>query len=198
MIDIMEEDERMLRITSCLMCGKVCLGEQNLQQHLNNEHSTAGDALEATGVDTVAESVDARRDRFDELLLLDDDLEASAIVQETVVEDEDEEDPSRDDTETVNKSYQGEDNTNNEQEDPDLVLIKSRTNYWPAKVLKRNSQTVTIEKFDNKKTKMNVPDTCLVPFTFDPERVKNYNSELQKAFKKAKLYAQRKSMILID
>ena len=197
-IDMTEENERMQRITSCLMCGKVCLGEQNLQQHLNNEHSTAGDALEATGVDTVAESVDARRDRFDELLLLDDDLEASAIVQETVVEDEDEEDPSRDDTETVNKSYQGEDDTNNEHEDPDLVLIKSRTNYWPAKVLKRNSQTVTIEKFDNKKTKMNVPDTCLVPFTFDPERVKNYNSELQKAFKKAKLYAQRKAMILIN
>ena len=190
-VNMTEEDERMQRITSCLMCGKVCLGEQNLQQHLNSEHSNAGEALEATGVDIDADSVDARRDRSDELLLLDDDLEASEIVQETVAEDED--DPSREDTELLNNSYQGEDDTNT-----DLVLIKSKTNYWPAKVLKRNSQTVTIEKFDNKKTKMNVPDSCLVPFTFDPERIKNYNSELKQAFKKAKLYAQRKAMILID
>ena len=47
-INIMEEDERMLRINSCLMCGKLCLGEQNLQQHLNNKHSTAGDDLETS------------------------------------------------------------------------------------------------------------------------------------------------------
>ena len=128
--------------------------------------------------------------------MLNDSLEASDV--ETVDADENEKDLSHDDTETVNKSNQGDKETNNEREDPDLVLIKSKTNYWPAKVLKRNSQTVTIEQFNNKKTKMNVPDTGLVPFSFDPKRVKNYSSELQKAFKKAKLYAQRKSMILID
>ena len=136
-VDMTEEDERMQRTTSCLICGKVCLGEQNLQQHLNNEHSTAGDDIEATGVGIVAESGDARRDRSEELLLFDDDIEASATEQATVNEDY---------TETLNKSYQGEDDTNTEQEDPDFVLIKSKTNYWPAKVLKRNSQTVTTRR----------------------------------------------------
>ena len=100
-------------ITSCLMCGKVCLGEQNLQQYLNNEHSTAGDDLDASAVEIVSNSEDARRDRSDKLLLLDDSLEVSAV--ETVDVDEDEKDLSRDDTETVNKSNQGDEETNNQK-----------------------------------------------------------------------------------
>ena len=33
-IDITEYDERTPRITKCLLCGKVCLGEQMLMKHL--------------------------------------------------------------------------------------------------------------------------------------------------------------------
>ena len=42
-LDITEDDNRMPRITICVFCGKVCLGEQFLMAHLIAEHSAESD-----------------------------------------------------------------------------------------------------------------------------------------------------------
>ena len=78
-IDITEYDERTPRITKCLLCGKVCLGEQMLMKHLETMHST-----EQKSDDIPREDYNTSDDADTEELLIEDEsteLELDDIVE---------------------------------------------------------------------------------------------------------------------
>ena len=78
-IDITEYDERTPRITKCLLCGKVCLGEQMLMKHLETMHST-----EEKSDDIPREDYNTSDDADTEELLIEDEsteLELDDIVE---------------------------------------------------------------------------------------------------------------------
>ena len=75
-MNLREENTLMPRITKCLVCGKVCLGEQHLMRHQIESHSIEEEIRE------VRDPVEVRED---------EEIEDEEVREDEEIEDEPEE-----------------------------------------------------------------------------------------------------------
>jgi hypothetical protein len=182
-INLVEDDQTMDRITKCQECGKVCLGEQQLMRHNIETH---GD---------LDEQMYLMDDDLEELVFVEDNHQDASLEEKVPQEKENnllEEVISTENENTREKSQEKEQNPSVE-----LVLVKYLKRQWPAKVIERTDGKVKIQRFDKNRSVKDVTETSVTPFVYDTRLFEtSNNSELTSAFKKAQKIQQ--AMALVD
>ena len=182
-INLVEDDQTMDRITKCQECGKVCLGEQQLMRH----------------------NIETHGDLDEQMYLMDDDLEELVFVEdnhqdaslEEKVPQEKENNLLEEVISTENENTRKKSQENEQNPSVELVLVQYLKRQWPAKVIERTDGKVKIQRFDKNRSVKDVTETSVTPFVYDTRLFEtSNNSELTSAFKKAQKIQQ--AMALFD
>ena len=205
-MNLNEPDGRVQRLIVCQQCGKVCLGEQKFMKHQTEDHGP--DNLEEeirTGPGQVeAETLEEGRELFEE----GNQGENGSNLDEAVGARVDEEHGANLDGGVVanveegegfeaeavelgelEEGNQGENGVDLDEAVVEIVLAQHNRNKWPAKVISRDENMVTIQilnKMGIKGKQTVLHESQLSEFEYNEVAMKKMgNNELKNAFKKA-------------